>query len=447
VARRDDTPDYDALADLFLDAPATPSARSRRANSVSEPNSGHAVGLPELPDEPPEAPVAKALSLEGLILGHLPVLGAAWVTQYAKHLAESSRTPVALLRLQAGQLSLDLVMPRGSTPRTSSRIGADAGSDELPRAVAAAAAQAHHWLIRVDETLEPEMTALEGLHAITMLTGADDAAVVASYRALKSLGQTLADRADAPAVRLAIMGADDERASVAEEKLSRASAMFLGGPIEVVARIGKVSACSTQTLYRAPATASLADIISVVRSATCRSSPAATAEVTTETTATPDAAAPRITVSEAPARVAGHPAAAPTTSSDPHAAEPDWTSLLHLARLSSTCPYAPGVSLAADDRGGLHLIAAGGRDNCPHTVQAAVQSLLTAAAWAESHANLLESANAGAVKQIRDHGPTLHLISRDGRSCRPVLDTGLRVHLAQSIETSEGLRWALSELN
>src|SRR5262249_33903539 len=148
--------DYDALADLFLGENGA--ARPAASSGASEASS---------PARP--APAAGPL-VEGLILGHLPVLASAWVQQYARQLAMDHNGPVAPLRLRAGEASLEVI---------GSRLKEDCHQKPgLELALAEAAAHAVAWLLRVDETTEPRLPELPGFSAITLLTGADEAAVV-----------------------------------------------------------------------------------------------------------------------------------------------------------------------------------------------------------------------------------------------------------------------------
>ena len=79
--------EYDALADLFLsDQPDAPTLR------LTEPPRA----APENPED--QAPPAKPLVVEALVLGHFPVLSGAWAAQHARCLAEETGRPVALAR-------------------------------------------------------------------------------------------------------------------------------------------------------------------------------------------------------------------------------------------------------------------------------------------------------------------------------------------------------------
>ena len=166
--------DYDALADLFL-ADAYP-ALNGTAPTVA-------------PSHIRTAAPSHSVSLHAVIAGHLPVLASAWVTQYARHQADTSKQPVALLRLAGGQALIDLVLPSGHKLPTdaSPRPGAP-----LQEALSTIAARYPRWVIRVDEAAESDLFR-QPLASIALLTGADDPAVVSSFQTLKGLSLSLPD--------------------------------------------------------------------------------------------------------------------------------------------------------------------------------------------------------------------------------------------------------------
>ncbi len=399
----------DALADLFL-SPGDEPVRLRLAPDP-EP----------VPEVTADAPSTPATLIEGLILGHLPVLGAAWVTQYAKFVADADHRPVALVRVQGGQTRVDLVLPRGHEARVSSRIGAGQAGEHstLRGAIEAAAAQGARWVLRVDETGEVDLASTAGVDEMTVLTGADDPAVVATYRTIKNLTERMGE--DGPRLRLGVMGADDAKAAEAEAKVTRATGVFLSRPIETGARVAKVGACTTQVLYRGDETHGADEIVRLVREASRRQSPSREPVREPE----PEAASAAPMASDVTTPAEGVPA-------------PALLDALALRGLGTACPPAPGVVLAHGADGALHLLADAGA-----SPEAGVRGLLAAAAWADAHAGLLEAAHAGAIRGVREHGATLHLVTRDAKACRGLLDTGVRVHLA----VRAGGAWVVTALN
>jgi hypothetical protein len=393
--------DYDALTELFL-SDGGPAVRAKTVNSL------RLTGVAPSAATPPAA-ATESIVIEGLILGHLPVLGAAWVTQYAKHAADTIAAPVGLLRVQGGQVSVDVVTPRGGA-----RINAqEAERESLADALAAACAIARHWLVRVDDTSEPDLLGMAHLSCVTLLTGADDAAVVASYRTMKGLCALPDAAREAPALHLAIMGAADDKAEAAEAKLRRAATTFLGRDIDATARVAKIGATAATAYYRGEAEAPLAEMIGLLR-APARVAAPALVESKPLTMDGPRAAP--VPAREEPAPV---PRVAPLSSD----VLPDG-----LTALAVTCPFAPRVRLAIDTGRGLHLIAGDGDDSA--------RELLVAASWAGEHADLLAAACPGLRAANVLAGPTLHVMTSDARAVRSLLDTAVRVHLVVDVGTA-----------
>jgi hypothetical protein len=261
--------------------------------------------------------------------------------------------------------------------------------------------------------------------------------VVASYRTIKSLqqGSATQEERDVPqSLSVAIMGADDERANAAEAKLRRAASNFLGRSLEHAARVAKIGACTTTNLFRGESSRSMAELLSMV---VAGPGGAASAELSADRDA--DGGAPEHAGETEAKPVAARPAPSapgPQVATKPGAAVSRAArgresarvlaeSIPGLSALPFRCPYAPGVELALGPGGGLHLVASISGDG--EAIGPA--SLLTAASWAQSHAALLEAARPAEVNMSHPDGPVLHVITTDARLARPMLDTGVRVHL------------------
>jgi hypothetical protein len=417
--------EYDALADLFLaEDSAAPTPAFKKAD-VSKPAAPR-------PASPEPCPARRQIQVEGVIAGHLPVLASAWVTQYARHAADAAHEPVAMLRLAGGQVWLDVVMPGGS------RVPIDAAAkpgESLEAILQQAATRWHKWLVRVDEPSEPDLLKVPGLAAIAILTGADDVAVMASYQVIKSLGQEepSAESDAGPALKLVIMGSQNDKASEAENKLQRAASRFLGRSIDPALRVGKIGASLGVQVHRGPASIALEAMLAIIQAT---------------------APAPRASTSPSPLAIApiAHLPSSPTTPplADPPSRSaklelvetaPFDISLPNLQRLEATCPYAPGVQLAAASDGRLHLIA----NDPTANLGECTKRLLTAAAWAHDHAQLL----AIACPQLKSSSPepVLHVVTDNARDTRALLDTGVRIHLAVRVDVGGARTWAYTDLN
>jgi hypothetical protein len=446
--------DYDALTELFL-GPAGTRTRSGAATGGAALGDAGETRRSAGESGEVEAAVAPA-AIEGLILGHLPVMGWAWAMQYARWVVEEGGSPVAVLRLRAEECTIEVV--GGGEGRAASSFGEGLGR---------AAGVSRHWLIAVDGAWERALVEQSELDGLTLLCGADEAATVAAYRTVKALfapdgsedgpGESMLH---AP-IRVVIMGAARERAWEARAALVRAVESFLRRTLEIAEGPQRIAGGggAPWLVYRGPALA-MEEAVAPLRKAL--SQPRGSAGVGAgqspqrvelerqlvqimeeaaaggpgeklPETAVPMRASPVIAMSES--AVPLEAGAGTQGAGDASGGSPSLAEHLGMARVPAQCPYARGVELAVDDEGALHLLAEMGRGD------EAVRSLLTAAAWASVHAPLLRLASArlGAGPQQ----PMLHLFTSDARAVRHLGETGVRLHLLAAV----GGGWFCTELN
>ncbi|MFM9994975.1 MAG: hypothetical protein ACKVU4_04150 [Phycisphaerales bacterium] len=420
--------DYDALADLFLGEPDGVAAVRRAQRTPPSPPHRLTVlpsdAQPPSPSEPPTAPAPARI--EGLIIGHLPVLASAWVTQYARHLAEQTNAWVGLVKARAGQVSVELV---GPTAAAEPAIAPPSARETLDAALAEGARAARHWLIRVDELAEARLADLTGLDAVTLLTGADEAAVVASYRTLKLLGEH-ADGDTPSRLGVAIMGASTDTARDAAARLARTVQVHLGVTLPLNACVPRIGAGRSVTLFRGDLAggteAALPGIVGAIRS--MAPAPATAPALAPEPIEPPTPAAGH---GVAPAR-GEHPAATPPDAPGPTAApesapggSPAVSSVALTAHLEglralpARCPTAPSVEIAVDAHGRVHLLADSATTN-------PVEQLFAASGWAALNRDWVALAAGGAAGS---GAAVLHVFTSDARNARGLLDADVRVHL------------------
>ena len=398
--------DYDTLAELFL-------GDDRAAAEPDAP----APGRPRPAPEPGPGPI------EGLVLGHLPVLASAWVQQYARHLSGERGGPVGLLRLRAGEAQLDLVAGRGQPPRPF---------DTLEQAIQEAAREAVAWVLRVDQTTEPRLPELKGLGSVTLLTGADEAAVVAAYTALKNLVKPSNDD-EGPELRVAIMGAGPEKAAEASAKLERAAAVFIGRPVRIAQCIARIGGKASTVLFRGPWAGTVDQAIAMMGTARSRAPRSEPVEPETSPKLPPPASPTR---PEPVVSRLGRLHAGPANG----VCGPLAGHIAGLKGIDITCPYAAGVEFALDESGVMHLL---GRLETTD-----LAGLLAAAAWVQAHHGLLRMALAAQVPGFRGtDAAVLHLFTDDARRVRALGDSPVRLHLLARAETAGGIAWLSSPLN
>lgn len=455
---------YAELASLFLtdghDAPPASipisSAASRSAVSFdaeSDDGARHAVVPP----------------IEVALVGHLPVMGGLWLTQYADQVARREG-PTALVRLERGQVSFELL-------RSPNHRGVLERAISVDEALADLSAAASRWIIcpQSESSLEGPLPA----DALTLLTGGDDAATVAAYRIMKNLAERWHIAGwPVPPIGLVVLGSPPDRVEEVAEKLDRTTKAFLDVDLAVVGQHQRMDAiesagrrtfqgielsvgdvCRRVRAHEGRAARELErrapeqwhqDEWSPSRTATAKLAPKAIGrEVAPSPLAfiepapmpmpVPSEAAESVAAEcqnapHAPAHAHVH-AAAPTNvaAGDAHApAERAPTArpmaiaheLRDLAALPVRCPHHADVELAVDRAGLLHLVV----------LDQHLASLRPVEAWARAHMDLLRAACPDVA--AHEHAPIADVVTFDAPSIVPLHGTGLRLHLL--VETPSG---------
>lgn len=496
--------EYDALADLFLAGDSgTPGLKLVGAETHARPgvttlsvpsvvaSGGASPGVTPTPATIVESKPSR-LRIEGLILGHLPVLAAAWVGQYARQIASQRQETVALVRVQSGQLFLDLI-GSGVAARREEFERASAGAWSLEDAARFAARSATTWLVRVEEPSEPELIDSGVVGEVTVLTGADDAALVASYRAMKFLanreneanalsdgeaggdafGEGLGEvggeaRPGSYTLRVVVMGSTTEKAGEASVKLKKTARAFLGREIEVQAGSARLAPAPTLTVFRGDSPA-VSRIGEVIRGASAELRIEGGVSVPVPAASVGHAggkSGAKRGVPELVAAAFGGPAgvglgvslgAGSAAGSAPVAkSAPVGPGDLELAKhlpglvgLKARCPFAPKVQLAADASGALHLLAyvADSRELADEAVGQTVAKLVSVAGWAFDHLELLRLASPGVTLSGESEKTALHLLTDQPRNVRRLLDSGVQLHLLAAVNVGGETAWVCRELN
>lgn len=496
--------DADVLADLFLnDGPTVakigPNGLVKTAAAsepfLAEPKPQKQVIA--MPAKPTPSRSLQPTEVELLLVGHLPVLGSAWVLQYAKHVAQHSGVPVGLIRLSGGEATVDLTLPPSEVPPQSGPM------PSIAEAVKYVAQRTGRWIIRLDESAD-RATAADAASSIrmadrvTVLTGADEAAVVGCYRVIK----TLEPGEGTPRLHVAVMGSNPERAEEAAGKLSKAAEKFLKSRVTSEACSAKITPGSSVNVYRGRPNAGHADLISLLRGGPAPTeSPKPIAvqtelevdpldhnfvdahesedpKVETEFSAQVTASAPENVIRNAVqtlSQTASQPLSQngteahlqscalsqsairatvqnqvqnklrpPAHTIAPSGQSPESQGLARhlecLEPLASKCPYAPDVELAVDSEGRLHLVARAIGDP-----GATLSALTTVRAWAEAHASLMALAH----PRVRSSPAICHLLTDAPKSVRRLGDSDVRLHLLTTPAgvSAETGPWVCVELN
>ncbi|MCA3004595.1 MAG: hypothetical protein LW650_02535 [Planctomycetaceae bacterium] len=239
---------FDAVADLFLSGQPNPPA--------SSPSPVVGAKASNASDDAPAARPAPLMTMGGpvprelVVIGHVPTMAAAWVTQYVRRRAEQLRVPVLAVRISGDWLRVELHGPGSErvslagSPTDAVAAGlAEAGLVVISGAPAGEAALATN-------VLDPDAVgeAVAANASVAVLTGVDEASTVAAYRAIKGLAATLGGGLSTPEapvgrglrrVRLVTVGGDDAAAAAALSRLSESVRPLLREPLVDGGRLGR----------------------------------------------------------------------------------------------------------------------------------------------------------------------------------------------------------------
>lgn len=481
-----DHDEYDALADLFLGdgefaPPCVPDTEGAPDHNTHTPVLQLTHGIDdaaEAKENPPEVGVIESLEatdlhasalmaelldgderredgvefvrmprakVEVIVLGHLPVRATLWARQYACGSAKERGEVVALLRAASGSTSIDLIT--GREPEQAM------GCADMQSALETIHEHADRVVLRVDERLEPELLDRAEVGAITILTGADEAAVVASYRLVKTIDATLNDRyeddADAPHMRIAVMGSPREQGEDARDKLQSAVRSFLERPVEIVVGSGRIDATGTTNIFRDTQSHHAGDIIDGLVAIAHRSEINASRNdapaIVESRSVSIDEIAPKPILTDDARESLDIQSETDQGLTDPDIRDGLCAMLEDIRPIETRCPKAQGVEMGMDGEGRLHLIA------CDADCHAALERLYTAQSWAREHFGLLLRAEPGlkfpSSDPRDDADAIMHLISHEPAALRGIYDTPVRMYALARVRVGGVIAQVATPLN
>ncbi len=399
-------------------------------------------------------------NVEVVVLGHLPVRATLWARQYACASAKERGEVVALVRAAAGTTAIDLI--------TGDEALGVRGSSTLDAALEILHERADRLILRVDERHEGDLLDRADIETITVLTGADETAIVASYRLVKTIDAALRERyahdEDGPRIRVAVMGAPESQAADAKAKLESAVDSFISRPVEVVVGSGRIDATGTTNIFRDARAYSAGRLIDQLvelahaKDAQPAGEPVAIAEIETLS---------GVNAGDVRGRRVGHKDA--TGSGDWAAVEPKakpgspgspgslgspgspglrdglCALIAGLRPIETRCPKAPGVEMGIDDAGRLNLLV------CDADCDTALERLYAAQSWSRDHLALLLRAEPDlrfpSSKQQQESDAIMHLISQEPSVLRNIYDTPVRMYALARVRVGGVIAQVATALN
>lgn len=430
------------------------------------------------------APMPRAMPrplTDVLVVGHLPVRSGLWLTPYADAVAREHGC-VGLVRLDGGEPSLQVV-------RGSDGLEATAAPDTLQQSIAELAGEVNAWIVRPGNADEAVELVAAGSPQVTILTSADEAAVVAAYQVIKNLAQAAQDGDCAvPHVCLAVMGADQSAAETVVERLNRTTVSFLGVEVRLACSLARMDAGIRSTRYQSfshePIPA-LADVLAWVKEAQSVAPRRAGVNVNVNANAvapnlTPGVigrvgAAPQpsrrpplrveeplpsqrvasgsdhetpsraqVVASDAPVRLRPKPAMDVEAKDAVQAREPDdhgrpVALAAHVEGLTPLIVRMPGheqVEVAVDRTGRMHVLA----------LEGSLRELRVMEAWAFAHRELIAMASA---QHFIDQSATViaHVFTDRPAALADLHGTDLRLHVRAPVVVNGQTGWYAAPLN
>jgi len=250
---------FDELAAMFLTSPSIPSEIGSSLQSATTPHAPKEGGT--MFRRPRTHAPASSATIELLIVGHLPVRGGLWLTPYADAVARQSGA-TALVRLDGDEPSLQLLRAATDLATWPQDKSLNHTIDELGGAVDV-------WIVRPVATTQSIDLLQIGADRITILSGADEAAMVAAYQQVKDLAQAAQQLGcRLPVVSLAIVGSDSKNAAAVVERFNRTTGSFLDVQVALAMCLPRMDAGIKSTrCMNFSGQPSLADVMQSVRQA------------------------------------------------------------------------------------------------------------------------------------------------------------------------------------
>ncbi len=391
---------------------------------MTPPSAEHYAELAALFTTVPDAPIKPSLEL--LLPAHLPVQGGLWLVPYAGREADGGT--VMLVRMHE-----DTVDVAAIGMGEFELQGCNSMEDVLGRV----SGQQIHWIVQPPVDADPTSLLHCDADKVTLLSGADQAAVVGAYRLLKGLIASAGEDTHTPSIRLVVVGAEERASADAANRIVQTAELQLGVTVEVgpaLPAMGSTSNVISQVSFSRES--NVVDLLGRIRNAdieevqmptTERHAQAMPEQMTPEEVLAPEeVVAPEKVIAPEevfaqvrPAKINEEPVHEPAK----HEGVEYASHVDGLLSIAPRCPVHEHVELAVDTNGCLHVLA-----DANDFRDAAIVS-----AWIVRHRSLISMA-CGGLKLDAALAPVQHLFTDDAVVVADLHGTGVRMHLLTEVQ-------------
>ena len=396
---------------------------------MTPPSSEHYAELAALFTTVPEESTKPSIEL--LLPAHLPVQGGLWLVPYAGR--EAAGGTAILVRMHEDTVDVAAI----GTGNIEFN-GCTSMEDVLNRISGLEV----HWIIQPPADADPTSLLHCDADSVTLLSGADQAAVVGAYRLLKGLITSAGSKNEVPTMRLVVVGAEERSESDAASRIVQTAQLQLNVKLDVgpaLPAMGSTSKVISQVSFSRGS--NVVDLMGKIRNAnsdeemletTARiEKPIVFDEPVVSFVGEMDAVPTEQNATDSVAETAPEPIVAPveerpsvetivqsTTMKSEYASYVDG-----LLAIAPRCPEHDHVELAVDMNGRLHVLADAND----------LRDVAIVSAWIVRHGSLLAMA-CGGLKLTEGTTPVQHIFTDDAVAVADLHGTDVRMHLLAEVQ-------------
>ncbi|MHC4100546.1 MAG: serine/threonine-protein kinase, partial [Planctomycetota bacterium] len=390
--------------------------------------------------------VVRTAEIELVVVGSLPVRATRWLVPYADAGGRDGG-PTGLIRLDDEAATLQVLQAGHELPgeRWAS----------LGEAIADLAGHVARWVVRPALDVTPGDLAAVGCRRITILSSANEGAIVDAYQRIKSLVEAArASGGGPPALALAVLGAERRRAERMQQQLSRTTKTFLEVELPLAACVQRMESgveATERLTFSGEPKPPLRSVLRWIRDATAAAEPVPTTVMEAPTdelqavggSEFPDEPRAEPEPSDA-VRLVPKPGARVEPKEPAPAAEPDdegvpvplASYIEGVTPLDVRCPGHERLELGIDPAGRLQVIARQERLRELHVVEA----------WARAHRELIGKACPGHWIDPAA-GTVCHVFTDEPAALADLHGSALRLHVLAPVFVDGKQGWYAAPLN